>query len=48
MTRRVSGRTLSHIYGSGEIASILEHTFGTNIQPGAMLQMVYVLSGLPD
>jgi ABC-type amino acid transport substrate-binding protein len=41
-------RALSHIYGSGEIASILEHTFGTNIQPGSMLQMVYLLSGLPD
>ena len=41
-------RALSQIYGSGEIASIFERTFGTNIQPGSMMQMVYVLSGLPD
>ena len=41
-------RALSHIYGSGEITSILAHTFGNNVQPGSMLQMTYVLSGLPD
>jgi polar amino acid transport system substrate-binding protein/glutamate/aspartate transport system substrate-binding protein len=41
-------RALSHIYGSGEITSILVHTFGNNVQPGSMLQMIYVLSGLPD
>jgi ABC-type amino acid transport substrate-binding protein len=41
-------RALSHIYGSGEINAILEQTFGKNIQPGSMLQMVYILSGLPD
>jgi ABC-type amino acid transport substrate-binding protein len=41
-------RALSHIYGSGEINSILEQTFGKNLQPGSMLQMVYILSGLPD
>ncbi|HME25184.1 MAG TPA: amino acid ABC transporter substrate-binding protein [Acetobacteraceae bacterium] len=41
-------RALSHIYGSGEITTILEHTFGKNFQPGTMLQMVYLLSGLPD
>lgn len=41
-------RALSHIYGSGEINSILERTFGKSIQPGSMLQMVYILSGLPD
>ena len=41
-------RALSHIYGSGEIISILGQTFGTNTQPGAMLQSLYVLSGLPD
>ena len=40
-------RALSHIYGSGEITAILEHTFGKNFQPGPMLQMVYLL-GLPD
>jgi ABC-type amino acid transport substrate-binding protein len=41
-------RALSHIYGSGEITSILAQTFGKNVQPGSMLQMVYILSGLPD
>ena len=41
-------RALSHIYGSGEIASLLERTFGKNLQQGSMLQMVYLLSGLPD
>jgi ABC-type amino acid transport substrate-binding protein len=41
-------RALSHIYGSGEITSILGRSFGKNFQPGPMLQMVYLLSGLPD
>ena len=41
-------RALSHIYGSGEITAILEHTFGKNSGAGTMLQMVYLLSGLPD
>jgi polar amino acid transport system substrate-binding protein len=41
-------RALSHIYGSGEITTILERTFGKNVQPGSMLQMIYLLSGLPD
>jgi ABC-type amino acid transport substrate-binding protein len=41
-------RALSHIYGSGEITPILERTFGKSLQPGTMLQMVYLLSGLPD
>ena len=41
-------RALSHIYGSGEITSILGRTFGNKLQPGSMLQMVYLLSGLPD
>jgi len=41
-------RALSHIYGSGEITAILAQTFGTNVQPGPMLQSLYVLSGLPD
>jgi polar amino acid transport system substrate-binding protein/glutamate/aspartate transport system substrate-binding protein len=41
-------RALSHIYGSGEINSIFERTFGNQPQPGSMLQMVYLLSGLPD
>jgi polar amino acid transport system substrate-binding protein/glutamate/aspartate transport system substrate-binding protein len=41
-------RALSHIYGSGEIISLLQDTFGKDLQPGSMLQMVYLLSGLPD
>ena len=41
-------RALSHIYGSGEIISILGRTFGNKLQPGSILQMVYLLSGLPD
>jgi ABC-type amino acid transport substrate-binding protein len=41
-------RALSHIYGSGEIAGILGHTFGGKIQVGTMLQAVYLLAGLPD
>ena len=41
-------RALSHIYGSGEITSILERSFGKNFQPGPILQMLYLLSGLPD
>jgi ABC-type amino acid transport substrate-binding protein len=41
-------RALSHIYRSAEIGSIFVHTFGENVQMGAMLQMVYVVSGLPD
>ena len=41
-------RALSHIYGSGEITAILEHTFGKNSGTGTMLPMVYLLSGLPD
>jgi ABC-type amino acid transport substrate-binding protein len=41
-------RALSHIYGSGEINAILERTFGSKPQPGSMLPMVYLLSGLPD
>jgi ABC-type amino acid transport substrate-binding protein len=41
-------RALSHIYRSAEIGPILVHTFGENSQMGSMLQMVYVVSGLPD
>ena len=41
-------RALSHIYRSAEIGPILVHTFGENSQMGSMLQMAYVVSGLPD
>jgi ABC-type amino acid transport substrate-binding protein len=41
-------RALSHIYGSGEINAIFERTFGNKVQPGSLLQMIYLLSGLPD
>ena len=41
-------RALSHIYGSGEITSILDSTFGNNPPIGSMLQTVYLISGLPD
>jgi ABC-type amino acid transport substrate-binding protein len=41
-------RALSHIYRSGEIQPILVRTFGENAQMGAMLQALYVVSGLPD
>jgi ABC-type amino acid transport substrate-binding protein len=40
-------RALSHIYRSGEIASIMQRAFG-NDQPSNMLQMLYGLSALPD
>jgi ABC-type amino acid transport substrate-binding protein len=41
-------RALSHIYRSAEIGPILVHTFGENVQMGSMLQIMYVVSGLPD
>jgi polar amino acid transport system substrate-binding protein/glutamate/aspartate transport system substrate-binding protein len=41
-------RALSHIYGSGEVNAIFERTFGNKVQPGSLLQMIYLLSGLPD
>ena len=39
---------LSHVYGSGEINSIVQRTFGNKPQPGSPLNMVYLLSGFPD
>ena len=41
-------RALSHIYGSGEIAAILDRSFGNSPPIGSMLQTVYLISGLPD
>jgi polar amino acid transport system substrate-binding protein/glutamate/aspartate transport system substrate-binding protein len=41
-------RALSHIYRSGEIASVIGRTFGISATPSTTLQMVYVISALPD
>jgi len=41
-------RALSGIYRSGEIAQILERTFGGNFQLSPMLQSVYLISAIPD
>jgi ABC-type amino acid transport substrate-binding protein len=40
-------RALSHIYRSGEIASIMQHTFGT-VTPSNTLQMLFEISALPE
>ena len=41
-------RALSHIYRSGEIASIFQRTFGGKAEPSQILQTLYLISGLPD
>ena len=41
-------RALSGIYRSGEIAKILERTFGGNFQLSPMLQSLYLISAIPD
>jgi polar amino acid transport system substrate-binding protein/glutamate/aspartate transport system substrate-binding protein len=41
-------RALSHIYRTGEIASIMGRTFGSNITPSDTLKTLYVISALPD
>jgi ABC-type amino acid transport substrate-binding protein len=41
-------RALSHIYRSGEIGSLLQHTFGSNVTPSNTLKTLYVVSALPD
>ena len=41
-------RALSHIYRSGEIAAIMQRTFGSGVTPSDTLQTLYVLSALPD
>jgi ABC-type amino acid transport substrate-binding protein len=40
-------RALSHVYRSGEIVSIMQHTFGS-VTPSNTLQMLYEISALPD
>jgi ABC-type amino acid transport substrate-binding protein len=39
---------LSGIYRSGEIAEILERTFGANFQLSPMLESLYLISAIPD
>jgi len=41
-------RALSEIYRSGEIAAIFRKAFGTEVQPGAALQALYLITGLPQ
>jgi ABC-type amino acid transport substrate-binding protein len=41
-------RALSHIYRSGAIIPIFQHTFGENAKPDQILQAIYLASGLPD
>jgi ABC-type amino acid transport substrate-binding protein len=41
-------RALSGIYRSGEIASILERTFGGDFRISPMLQSLYLTSAIPD
>ena len=41
-------RVLSHIYRSGEIATIFSNNFGVNAQPTPQLQSLYMISALPE
>lgn len=41
-------RALSHIYRSGELAPMFARSFGSNFQPGPILQTLYLVSGLRD
>ena len=41
-------RALSHIYRSGEIATVFAHTFGNEMQPSDTLKTLYLVSALPD
>jgi ABC-type amino acid transport substrate-binding protein len=41
-------RALSHIYRSGEVASIFQRTFGGKAEPSQILRTLYVISALPD
>ena len=41
-------RALSHIYRSGEIASVIQRTFGSNVTPSDTVKTLYVISALPD
>jgi polar amino acid transport system substrate-binding protein/glutamate/aspartate transport system substrate-binding protein len=41
-------RALSHIYSSGEIATIFKGTFGAKSKPTLILQTLYLVSTLPE
>jgi ABC-type amino acid transport substrate-binding protein len=41
-------RALSHIYRSGEIKPIFEHTFAGQAAPSPIVKTLYLISGLPD
>jgi ABC-type amino acid transport substrate-binding protein len=41
-------RALSHIYRSGELGPIFEHTFAGVAKPSPMLKTLFLVSGLPD
>ena len=41
-------RALSHIYRSGEVASVFQRTFGGKAEPSQILRTLYVISSLPD
>jgi ABC-type amino acid transport substrate-binding protein len=41
-------RALSHIYRSGEIEPIFQHTFAGQAAPSPIVKTLYLISGLPD
>jgi polar amino acid transport system substrate-binding protein/glutamate/aspartate transport system substrate-binding protein len=41
-------RALSRIYRSGQIDSIFDHAFGGRVKPGEILQILYLVSALPE
>jgi polar amino acid transport system substrate-binding protein/glutamate/aspartate transport system substrate-binding protein len=41
-------RALSHVYRSGELGPMFDRAFGSNFQPGPILQTLYLVSGLRD
>ena len=41
-------RALSHIYKSGEIATVFATTFGAQMQPSDTLKTLYLISALPE
>jgi len=41
-------RALSHIYRSGQIATIFSDVFGKNARPTQQLQTLYMIATLPE